>query len=249
MLWALLLVVLVGSLGLNAALAIKFRTKMLEVADVRSDPFGLRTFARANRDLEHDASQTRIVLFGDSRIERWQPLPAIPNAEIINRGIGGQTTVQMVGRLQQDVLDLKPDLVVIQAGINDLKEIGLLPQYRDIITNRSIDNLQRMHEQLRNVKIGVVLMTTFANGPLELHRRPFWSQKVNQSISNQNQQIESWEGDGVYVFDSSEVLEDESGRVKAEYALDGLHLNPVGYAALNKKMAAFISQLVTRQAN
>ena len=249
MLWALLLVVLVGSLGLNAALVIKFRSKLQEVADIRSDPCGRRTFAKANQDLARDASRTRIVFFGDSRIELWHPLPQIPNVEIINRGIGGQTTVQMVGRLQQDVLDLQPDLVVIQAGINDLKEIGLLPHYRDAITNRCSDNLQHMHRQLREANIGVVLMTTFANGPLTLRRRLFWSHEINQSINKVNQQIESLEGDGTYVFDSSDVLEDESGRVQSKYALDSLHLNPLGYSALNHKLTPLISQLVTRQAN
>src|ERR1035441_7045717 len=57
---------------------------------------------------------------GDSISQGWKRDESFPDKPYINRGIGGQTTPQMVVRFRQDVIDLKPKAVVILAGINDI---------------------------------------------------------------------------------------------------------------------------------
>ena len=70
--------------------------------------------------LEHD--KRRVVFMGDSITEGWSDLYAsfFSNRSYINRGIGGQTTPQMLIRFKPDVIDLKPFAVVILAGTNDI---------------------------------------------------------------------------------------------------------------------------------
>ena len=67
-------------------------------------------------------NEKRVVFIGDSITEEWSKL--YPNyfekRTYINRGIGGQTTPQMLIRFKQDVIDLKPTVVVILAGTNDI---------------------------------------------------------------------------------------------------------------------------------
>ena len=64
--------------------------------------------------------EKRVVFFGDSITDAW-PLPEyFPGKPYVNRGIGGQTTAQMLVRFQQDVIALQPKAVVILAGTNDI---------------------------------------------------------------------------------------------------------------------------------
>ena len=77
-------------------------------------------YAAANAALP-EATAKRVVFFGDSITEIWSRLdPALFEGDVVNRGISGQTTAQMVGRFQQDVIALKPAVVHIMAGTNDM---------------------------------------------------------------------------------------------------------------------------------
>ncbi len=83
----------------------------------------LQKYQEANLSLEKPKEDAnRVVFMGNSITEGW----AIANPSFfednpyINRGIGGQTTPQMVLRFRQDVIDLKPKIVVILAGTNDI---------------------------------------------------------------------------------------------------------------------------------
>lgn len=64
--------------------------------------------------------EKRVVFMGDSITEGWHIDQSFPGKPYINRGISGQTAPQMVLRFRQDVIDLKPKVVVILAGTNDI---------------------------------------------------------------------------------------------------------------------------------
>ena len=64
--------------------------------------------------------ENRVVFFGDSITDIWKLEDYFPGKPYLNRGIGGQTTPQMLVRFRQDVIDLHPKVVVILAGTNDI---------------------------------------------------------------------------------------------------------------------------------
>ena len=69
------------------------------------------------------AGQTRVVFMGDSITDNWDNEGYggfFPGKPYVNRGISGQTTPQMLVRFRQDVVSLKPAVVVILAGTNDI---------------------------------------------------------------------------------------------------------------------------------
>ncbi len=68
------------------------------------------------------AGEKRVVFMGDSITQGWNLDESFPGKPYINRGISGQTSPQMVLRFRQDVIDLKPKVVVILAGTNDIAE-------------------------------------------------------------------------------------------------------------------------------
>jgi acetyl esterase/lipase/lysophospholipase L1-like esterase len=67
--------------------------------------------------------EKRVVFLGNSITENWiNQDPAFFKGRYINRGIGGQTTPQMLVRFREDVINLKPTVVIIEAGTNDIAE-------------------------------------------------------------------------------------------------------------------------------
>ncbi len=83
----------------------------------------LARFREANRKLGPPApGENRVVFMGDSITQGWDLAKSFPGKPYINRGISGQTSTQMLLRFRQDVIDLKPRVVVILAGTNDVAE-------------------------------------------------------------------------------------------------------------------------------
>ena len=89
---------------------------------VFTDDFGqLARYRDANAALKPPVpGENRVVFFGDSITDLWRLEDYFPGKPYLNRGIGGQTTPQMLVRFRQDVIDLHPKVVVILAGTNDI---------------------------------------------------------------------------------------------------------------------------------
>jgi lysophospholipase L1-like esterase len=210
------------------------RKLYVEVSAVRLDPLGLAVHARAEAPAPA-ANQRRVVLFGDSRALMWSAPAALPAYQFVNRGVGGQTTAQILGRFDHDVSPLHPDVVVIEMGVNDLKAIPVLPGRRDEIVATAKENIREVVARARALGASVVLVTVFPLGAVPLVRAPFWSDEVARSITELNAFVGELACDGVAVLHAGDVLADESGQVRAPFALDLLHLTPLGYAALNER--------------
>ena len=81
----------------------------------------LARFKEANEKLGSPAAgENRVVFMGDSITEGWHLDMSFPGKPYVNRGISGQTSPQMLLRFRQDVIGLKPKVVVILAGTNDI---------------------------------------------------------------------------------------------------------------------------------
>jgi lysophospholipase L1-like esterase len=200
---------------------------------VRMDPTGAARFEPLNARLEPPVDgRRRIVLFGDSRIEGWNPPLNAENIEVVNRGWWGETTGQAVLRLDRDVIRLQPAMVVIEYGINDLKGIGLFPEQEAEIVDTCLRNLEATVNRLREQKINVVLLTVFPVGPIPLLRRPIWSNRILGAVERVNREMHTLAGPGVDIVDCDPVL-GENGRMKSAFAADEFHLTPMAYDALN----------------
>jgi lysophospholipase L1-like esterase len=127
------------------------------VAQTPPDRDGLLRYAAANRQLAPPkAGKPRVVLLGNSITDVW---PKVDSAffansryELVGRGIGGQTSPQLLVRFRQDVLDLHPAVVAILAGINDIA--GNTGPYDPAAT---LNNIKSMTELAQAHGIRVVL--------------------------------------------------------------------------------------------
>ena len=150
------------------------------------DPLGLNSYPNSAEKIE----QPVIVFYGDSRAEAWPAPDQIKSATtIINRGIGGQTTAQVLGRFQQHVASLKPKIIVIQVGVNDLKAIPLFPERKELIIRNCQTHIRQIVQNSIDTGAKVVVTTIFPLGTLPIERRLFWSDDVPIAINDVNDYI------------------------------------------------------------
>ena len=206
---------------------------------VRLDPAGLKTYA-ADR-AKPLAGGPLLVFFGDSRAAMW-PDPQQPTGfRIVNHGIGYQTTEQILLRVNEDAVSLRPSAVVLEAGVNDLKSIAEMPEQRAQIVADCEANLSRIVERLTSTGATVILVSVFEIGDVSLLKRPFWSDDVSAAVREVNAFLATLAGPKVILFDANKVLDDGHGHVVRDYQMDYLHLVPAGYSALNAKLVSILA--------
>ena len=231
----ILLTVLVLALAAsNVALARVGYKLFGDVQRVRADPYGLSVY-RDQAVPAPSAAARRVVLFGDSRAQMWSTPTPTPRYQFVNRGIGSQSTAQILGRFEQDLASLRPDVVVLELGINDLKTIALFPEEEQVIVARVKQNIAALVQRARALAATVVLVTVFPVGPVAISWRPIWSERVPAAVAEVNTFLETLRAADVRLLHADEVLLEADGELSARFALDMLHLTPAAYAALNER--------------
>jgi lysophospholipase L1-like esterase len=236
---AVLGLALAASLAANVELARAALKLFDDATNIRLDPAGLKRYA-AQPPVAHD--RPVLVFFGDSRSAMWKPPPPMPYT-VVNRGIGYQTTEQILMRFDADVAPLHPAVIVLEAGVNDLKSIAQFPSRRAEIVADCEANLRRIVDDGRKAGATVVLVSVFDIGDLSLWRRPFWSDDVRAAVRDVNVFLAGLAGDHVVLFDTRPVLDDDRGAVKPAFQIDYLHLNEAGYDALNGALVPLVNAL------
>jgi len=232
-------IMLLLSLGINFILYNRGELYYSQLNALRLDPFGLNYFQ--NSDLQK-SERPLVVFFGDSRAASW-PSPELGRFEFVNRGIGAQTSVQVLGRFDGHIQPLKPDIIVIQVGINDLKTIPLFPENKMAIVNNCKNNIRQIVEKSTDSGTTIILTTIFPLGEVPIERRPFWSDDVALAINQVNTFIQSMAGNKVIIFDTYSLLADDTGKIKPAYSKDLLHLTDTGYQRLNSELVSIIENL------
>jgi lysophospholipase L1-like esterase len=170
------------------------------------------------------AGENRVVFMGDSITEGWHLDRSFPGKPYINRGISGQTTPQMVLRFHQDVISLKPKVVVILAGINDLAE-----NTGPMTLEQTEDNLAAMAEMASANGIKVVLCSTLPAVDFRWHPGMTPAPKV----AALDKWIEGYAAAKGFIYvDYYTPMKDERGGLPATLSRDGVHPLPVGYAMM-----------------
>ena len=223
----------VVSLVANVVLYRVARSEFANVQAVRLDPAGSRYKFR------DPAKAGAVVFFGDSRAAEW---PAPAGVDVVNRGIGRQTTAQCVLRFDEHVAPLRPRVVVIQMGVNDLKAIAMFPERERQILDDAKRNIADVIARSRDLGARVIVTTVFPPSDVPREQRGAWTGRVDAAVGEVNEFIRRLGTKDVIVFDSFALLEDpaKKGRIRSEYARDFLHVNEAGYQKLNEGLAPLL---------
>jgi len=207
-----------------------------------SDFGNLGRYRDANAKLAAlSASESRVVFMGDSITDMWKLEQSFPGKPYVNRGIGGQTTPQMLIRFRPDVIDLAPKVVVILAGTNDIAgNTGPM-------TLAAIEaNLATMSELARLHGIKVILSSVL---PVNNYTEPsklFFPLRPPAEILELNAWIKDHAARNGFVYlDYFSAMVDDKGMLRVELAEDGLHPNDKGYAIMAPLAQKAIDQALT----
>ena len=183
--------------------------------------------------------ERRVVFMGDSITEEWSNLypEYFTEKGYINRGIGGQTTPQMLIRFKPDVVDLKPEIVVILAGTNDIAG-NTGPSNAKMIT----DNIFSMAEIAKANQMKVVLSSILPVYEYDWAREIKDPPSIIQAVNDALKQYAS--DHGLIYLDYFSSMVDERQGLNSDYTSDGVHPNESGYILMSNLAEEVLSELL-----
>jgi lysophospholipase L1-like esterase len=215
---------------------------LMQTADLAD----LHVYAEADRALVASPDKRpRVVLLGDSITFHWQAeeRPAPASLNVVNRGIVGQNTDQMLMRFEDDVVALSPLAVVIAGGANDVRVFeGPPAAQRQAVVARVGRNVRAMADiaQANGIKV-VIAAVTPCRGCAVLGRDPATLLAVNASLRG------FAAARGYPFVDYYSALADADGQLAAALSKDGLHTTPEGYRRMWEKLAPVLAAFAPRR--
>lgn len=183
----------------------------------------LKKYEKENQKIISAGKKPTAVFMGNSITEGWKNARPSFFSEnnFVGRGIGGQTTPQMLIRFTPDVLDLQPKAVVILAGTNDIAG-NTGPATLKMIT----DNIKTMAQlaKANNIKVILTSILPVSDYPWQPGLEPV------PKIAEINTWLEQYAQDNGHTYvDYFPVLANDEHGMKAEFAEDGVHPNKKAY--------------------
>lgn len=199
-----------------------------------------------NASLARKGGKPRVVLIGDSRIAQW-PGAAWPSTfEVINRGIGGETSAQLAQRFGADALALDADVILVQAGINDLVAASLMdPDQGREVARRTTETLRRIAGQASAAGRRVLIATIIAPARPDMFRLPVWDGSLADLVEGVNADLKSvpWPQGASLIDLSSALVSGDKRTLDDEFRRDTLHLNATGYKRLTEMLTSHLQSV------
>lgn len=188
---------------------------------------GIGRYEKANANTPAPTKgKVRVVYMGDSITDAWinNDSTFFKSNNYLDRGIGGQTTGQMLIRFRPDVINHKPDVVVILAGINDIAENNGPSKMEDVM-----GNIISMAELARANKIKVVLSSVLPAAAFP------WNPKIDPKpkVKILNDMIKAYAAKEKFTYlDYFTPMVDENQGLPKKWSQDGVHPNLDGYRVM-----------------
>ncbi|MHB8579799.1 MAG: SGNH/GDSL hydrolase family protein [Ignavibacteriaceae bacterium] len=199
----------------------------------------LKKYSEADKILPYQTpGEKRIVFMGNSITEFWAKIDTdfFANKTYIDRGISGQTSPQMLLRFRQDVINLKPSIVVILAGTNDIAENTGPISLEDVL-----ENIISMIQLAEANKIKVILSSVLPAYDFPWHP----GLKPAEKIVKLNNMIKSYsqKNNIVYVDYYSSMVDDRKG-LDRRFTNDGVHPTLAGYKIMDRLIEKAIKSVL-----
>lgn len=207
----------------------------------RADWAAFGRYAESNRQVAAGPdSARRVVFMGNSITQFWvrdRPDFFISNG-FIGRGIAGQTTYQFLSRFREDVVNLHPVLVVINAATNDIAENS-----HPYDESRTMGNIKSMVEIARANGIQVILTSTLPASGFS------WNKDIAdapEKIASLNRLIAAYaDAEGIpYVDYHSHMLGEDGRSLSNRYTDDGVHPTVAGYELMEALILPYVRNIV-----
>ena len=210
-----------------------------------TDPNNLGRYADADSKMPPPTKLPRVVFLGDSITDAWRLNEYFTGRDFINRGIGGQTTMQMLARFRQDVAALNPKAVVVLGGTNDIAA--------GVSVNQMEDNLAMIGDLAKAHGIKPVFASILPVSDYHKDADPHYEMTPGRPPAT-IQSINSWmrsycQSQGFIYMDYYAVMVDSAGQLQADMSDDGLHPNAKGYRVMSPVALEGIGRALSGQSD
>ncbi len=177
------------------------------------------------------ANDKKIIFIGDSITEGFDLKKYFPSFNIINEGISGNSTIDIINRLDQSIFRHNPDVVFLLIGTNDI-DVPSLPNDEVIYNIKKI--IKTIQKKLKHVKLYVqsIYPVFYDMNPLSVGKRK------NKDILYINEKIKNIKN--ITYIDMDVILSDENGNLNKLYTYDGLHISDLGYDVISEKLKQYL---------
>lgn len=190
-------------------------------------------------ELNESAEPGGIVFLGDSITDFFRINEYFHGAYVINRGISGDTTDGVLFRLPESVYHLQPSKVFLMIGTNDL---GENKTEQDILHNIE-QIISAIQANCPETKIYLESIYPISNLRHKKVRRFIVGKRTNDKIQRINEKLERLAQEkNIFYIDVYSHLLDETGNIRLEYTVEGLHLTVQGYRAVAKVLKPFVME-------
>ncbi len=194
-----------------------------------ADRDNLKRYAEENSRLGPPSGQTpRVVFLGDSITDGWRLTEYFSGRDFVNRGISGQITGEMLGRMMADVINLKPAAVIILAGTNDIA--------RGVAVSTIENNLAMIADLAAYYQIRPLFASILPVSDYHKNVDPRFAmtaQRPPATILTLNNWLKQFCSQRGYTYvDYFSAMVDSAGFLQADLADDGLHPNGKGYRVM-----------------
>jgi lysophospholipase L1-like esterase len=185
--------------------------------------------------------KSTVLLLGDSRKAQWD-LPPLAGWRVVNAGAGGLTTGQLRLCAPKLLDEFHPDMAVLEAGINDLKFIGLRTELSPQIVLLAASNLTTIVRECAARHCQVIVLETWPAGQPDLARRLVWSAEIPAAVDALNAQLQKLNApeQGIRVID---LFKDAGLKPEAGLYRDTLHFKPEVYQRLTPALKKTLGAL------
>lgn len=162
------------------------------------------------------------------------------NTIIYNRGIGGYLSDELLKAIDVCVLELEPKKVFINIGTNDLS-------WSSIPISDMIDNYDKIITTIES-KINDVKIYLMAYYPVNFEAsseemKECLKIRTNEKIKRANEEVKKLAiKHNQFYIDINDNLKDEQGRLKAEFTIEGMHINENGYRAIYDDIMKYVKE-------
>ncbi|MDE6758835.1 MAG: lysophospholipase [Clostridia bacterium] len=191
-------------------------------------------YTLSNREIE----KGKIVFYGDSITEMCETSLYYPEFDIINRGISGDTTLGMLQRLDDNLLNIEPSTVLFLGGINDID--------RNVPVEEIAGNIEAILNSIRSncPNCRIIVQSVY---PINKNIRPYYLNKVNNRTNEAVRQLNALLPDICEKYDCTfldiySYLADEDGNLNKSFTRDGLHLIKKGYFYIAEIIKPYLAQ-------
>lgn len=183
------------------------------------------------------------VLFAGSSLMEMFPVEKFAAEDrlpvtVYNRGVGGFVTDELIAALDTCILDLAPKKLFINIGTNDLSDAS---RSMDMIMGNYSHILEEVKKHVPGVKLYLMAYYPVNYNAAAPEMKDCLKIRSNARIALANEEVRRLaERFGAEYIDVTAPLKDENGDLRAEYTIEGMHINEAGYRSIYPLVKKYI---------